>query len=78
MRDFMDVMLEHARVTTDPGSCFYGKHGIHSTINICADIFMAGMETTATSLVFAFLFLLKSPDAQAKIHKELDRVSDAG
>jgi len=36
---------------------------------------MAGMETTSTSMVWTFLFLLHHPEVQAKLHKELDEVS---
>jgi cytochrome P450 len=37
-------------------------------------IFMAGHETTANTLAFAWFLISQAPDAQARLHAELDRV----
>jgi cytochrome P450 len=34
------------------------------------------METTASSLMWTFLFFLHHPDVQEKVHKELDEVNN--
>jgi cytochrome P450 len=39
-----------------------------------SDIWGAGLETTATTLRWAFLFLLHNPEVQERVQKELDKV----
>lgn len=41
---------------------------------MCSDLFIAGQETTSTTLAWGFTYLVLNPDAQAKIHEELDAV----
>ncbi|KAM4705195.1 cytochrome P450 2F2-like [Rhinophrynus dorsalis] len=46
-------------------------------INLIAtiyDMFLGGAETTATTLCFGILILIKYPDIQEKLHKEIDEV----
>jgi cytochrome P450 len=42
--------------------------------NEAAVIFMAGHETTANSLAWTWFLLSQAPDAEARLHVELDRV----
>ena len=49
--------------------------GYFNMINNFIDLFLAGMETTSTSLLWTFLYLLHHPDIKEKIHQELDTVS---
>ena len=62
-RDFLDLMLSEIKRTTDPLSSFYGKTGEYSIINDFIDLFLAGMETTSSSLLWSFLYLLHFPGA---------------
>jgi steroid 17alpha-monooxygenase/17alpha-hydroxyprogesterone aldolase len=39
-----------------------------------AEVFMAGMETTASTLCWALLYLIHNPNVQQKLHQELDQV----
>jgi cytochrome P450 len=39
------------------------------------DLFFAGMETTSSSLLWTFLYMIHHPDIQQKVHQELDEVS---
>jgi cytochrome P450 len=48
--------------------------GYFSLFNGMIDLFLAGMETTSTSLMWTFLYLVHHPDIQEKVHKELDEV----
>lgn len=44
-----------------------------STIGVL-DMFVAGSETTNKSIGFAFLYLVRKPELQTRIQKELDAV----
>ncbi|RLW00736.1 hypothetical protein DV515_00008659, partial [Chloebia gouldiae] len=43
-------------------------------IQTVADLFLAGTETTATTLLWALLYMVIYPDIQEKVQKELDAV----
>uniref|UniRef100_A0A8C7WQS0 Cytochrome P450, family 2, subfamily N, polypeptide 13 n=1 Tax=Oryzias sinensis TaxID=183150 RepID=A0A8C7WQS0_9TELE len=38
------------------------------------DLFLAGTETTSTTLMWALIYLIKHPDVQVKVQQEIDRV----
>ena len=70
----MDVYLNEISQTTDPGSSFYGKRGTDAMVNMLVDFYVAGMETTSSSLLWAFLFMVHHRDLQKKVHEEIDNV----
>ncbi len=73
-RDFLDIMLIETKTSSNPESCFSPKIGISTIVSLMIDLFMAGMETTSSSLVFVFLHLLHHPEVQKKVHEEIDLV----
>ncbi len=75
IRDFLDLMLVEQQNSKDPNSCFNGELGTYTIINSMIDMFIAGMETTSSSLVNLFLHLLHHPDVQTKVHQEIDKVN---
>uniref|UniRef100_A0A667WGJ4 Cytochrome P450, family 2, subfamily N, polypeptide 13 n=1 Tax=Myripristis murdjan TaxID=586833 RepID=A0A667WGJ4_9TELE len=46
-----------------------------ANLALCSlDLFLAGTETTSTTLLWALTFLIKNPDVQEKVQAEIDRV----
>jgi len=73
-RDFTDIMLIEIQKTTDPASSFYGEFGIENLVNVMMDLFVAGSETTSTTLTWAMLYMIRYPKVQKKVQEELDKV----
>ena len=73
-RDFTDSMLIEISKTTDKSSSFYGESGIENLRNTLFDLFLAGSETTSTTLTWAALYMVRYPEVQKKVQAELDRV----
>ena len=46
----------------------------HNLIMTMAEVFMAGLETTASTLCWALLYLIHNPGVQQMLHQELDQV----
>ena len=74
IRDFLDLMLVEQQNSKDPDSCFHGELGTYTIIGSMIEMFLAGMETTSSSLVNLFLHLLHHPEVQTKVHQEIDKV----
>ena len=74
-RDFIDVMLIEIQQTSDVTSSFYGQKGRDALFNVVIDLFLAGQETTASTLVWMFFYMLHHPDVQASVHQEIDQVT---
>ncbi|XP_067322190.1 cytochrome P450 2J4-like isoform X1 [Anolis sagrei] len=70
-RDFIDFyLLEIEKRKNDPTST-YDEENLAQNIH---DLFVAGTETTATSLKWAILLLANHPDIQDKTYKEIEDV----
>jgi len=71
-RDFLDVYIQETRKTKDPKSPFHEKN---SEINwVLVDLFIAGTETTSTTLSWTFMYLSKHQEVQKKLQQEIDKV----
>jgi len=57
-----------------PDSCFNSELGKATIINAMIELFLAGMETTSTSILIAILHLLHHPDVLEKVQNEIDQV----
>merc|ERR1712241_982065 len=67
-------MLLEIKNTTNQNSSFYWETGHFALFNNIIDLFIAGMETTSSALLWTFLYLLHHPDIQAKVHDEIDKI----
>ncbi|KAK2884280.1 hypothetical protein Q8A67_017917 [Cirrhinus molitorella] len=69
-RDFIDNYLsEMEKKKSDPEAGF----NIEGLVISCLDMIEAGTETTATTLRWGLLFMIKYPEIQKKVQEEIDR-----
>uniref|UniRef100_A0A8C1V1D6 Cytochrome P450 2J2-like n=1 Tax=Cyprinus carpio TaxID=7962 RepID=A0A8C1V1D6_CYPCA len=70
-RDLIDNYLtEMEKKKSDPKAGF----NIEGLVITCLDVIEAGTETTATTLRWGLLFMIKYPETQRKFQEEIDRV----
>ena len=77
MRDYTDTYIQERKRVEEAGdinSSFYGNLGDLNFKNSYFDLFLAGSETTSTSLTFSVLYLVSYPKVQRKLHEEMDSV----
>ncbi|XP_077331112.1 cytochrome P450 2J6-like isoform X1 [Lithobates pipiens] len=70
-QDVIDYYLAHIQKMAGEKKSTFDEN---SLIILATDLFMAGIETTATTLQWALLYMVAYPDVQKKVHKELDAV----
>ncbi|NXU41621.1 CP2J6 protein, partial [Drymodes brunneopygia] len=70
-RDFIDYYLDEIEKTKGDADATYDEVNLTQCI---ADLFVAGTETTVTTLLWALLYMVIYPDVQEKVQKELDGV----
>nr|XP_055045338.1 cytochrome P450 2J2-like [Misgurnus anguillicaudatus] len=70
-RDFIDAyMLEIEKQKSHEDSTFHEENMVMSA----ADLFLAGTDTTATTIRWGLIFLMDNPDVQERCHKEIVQV----
>ncbi|XP_036447059.1 cytochrome P450 2B4-like [Colossoma macropomum] len=71
LRDFIDTYLvEMTKQESKEDSTFHEDNMIMST----ADLFLAGTDTTATTLRWGLIYMMDHPDVQERCHEEIVRV----
>ena len=66
-RDFVDASLLEIAKTDDPKSSFYKETGRENLANTINDLFIAGSETTANTLLWGILYMVREQNVQKKI-----------
>ncbi|XP_041913045.1 cytochrome P450 2J2-like [Alosa sapidissima] len=70
-RDYIDCFLGEMEKWKDDEASGYNRE------NLCyctLDLFVAGTETTSTTLYWGLLYMIRNPEIQRKVQEELDRV----
>jgi len=73
-RDYIDMALIEMEKTKDSKSSFHGQLGLDNLKVSILDLFMAGSETTSTTLTWATLYMIRYPKVQERVQAELDMV----
>ncbi len=80
LRNFVDHYLKMIKVQdkSQEANSFSGKEGEANLVNVLIDLFIAGSETTSTTLSWGMLYMILHPEIQEKVHEELDEVIGKG
>ncbi len=80
LRNFIDHYHRMTKAQEKSGKqqSFLGLDGEINLENVLLDFFLAGNETTSTTLNWAMLFMILNPDIQDLVHTELDEVIGKG
>ncbi|NXW28024.1 CP2J6 protein, partial [Phaetusa simplex] len=70
-KDFIDYYLDEIDKTKGDADSTYDEENLLQSV---FDLFLAGTETTSTTLLWALLYMVVYPDIQEKVQKELDAV----
>ncbi|XP_047442830.1 uncharacterized protein LOC125009170 [Mugil cephalus] len=69
-RDYIDTFLIEMEKHKESDLGFS-----ETNLALCSlDLFLAGTETTSTTLLWALVYLINNPDVQEKVHAEIDTV----
>uniref|UniRef100_A0A3B5LMH7 Uncharacterized protein n=1 Tax=Xiphophorus couchianus TaxID=32473 RepID=A0A3B5LMH7_9TELE len=70
-KDYIDCYLQEIETNKAQNDNTFDEENL---IMCVLDLFVAGSETTSTTLRWAFLFMAKHPEIQEKVQAEIDRV----
>uniref|UniRef100_A0A8C2K1U4 Cytochrome P450, family 2, subfamily V, polypeptide 1 n=1 Tax=Cyprinus carpio TaxID=7962 RepID=A0A8C2K1U4_CYPCA len=70
-RDFIDCYLTEIQKRKDDLEAGFHEEGLQYAV---LDLFVAGTETTSTTLLWAFVYMMKYPEIQEKVQEEIDKV----
>ena len=68
---FLDLSI---RTTTDESSTLHKKNADLPLLSTMIDLFLAGTETTSSTLLWGIYFMVDRPEIQDRVQKELNGV----
>lgn len=71
IRDFVDLYIQSSRENKDETKETFTKGNM---LRVIQDLFIAGSETTSTTLDWALLFMIEHPDVQQKCQQEIEEI----
>ncbi|NXC48134.1 CP2K6 protein, partial [Penelope pileata] len=71
MRSFIDAFLVRQQEENGQAVRFFDDENLTEVVR---NLFVAGMDTTSTTLRWGFLLMMKYPEIQKKVHEEIDQV----
>ncbi|KAK3596387.1 hypothetical protein CHS0354_036937 [Potamilus streckersoni] len=71
MEDFIDVFLLEMKNNQDQKDSTFTKNQLNTTVS---DLFVAGTETTTTTITWAVLYLAAKQNIQARIFREIKEI----
>ena len=75
-KDFIDLCLLKTEDGDDDSISNENEIGVEHIKNIIIDLFFAGTDTTAASLSWFILYMMRYPEIQAKCQREIDAIPD--
>lgn len=72
LRDFIDVYINEMKSVAKPGSSFYDKKGRQNLDVLLMDFFIAGSETTTSTLNWTIYYLALHPEKQRRLQREIE------
>ncbi|CAD6197646.1 unnamed protein product [Caenorhabditis auriculariae] len=75
-RDYMDAYLREQKKRVEAGD--EESFCELQLINVCFDLFLAGLDTTTTTLTWGIVYALNHPEAMKKMQDELDQIVGRG
>lgn len=73
-RNVIEAYLQKIENTQDPTSTFFAERGKENMMSFVSDMIIAGTETVSTVLSWILPILMRHPDKQDKVQKEIDKV----
>ncbi|CAI4223962.1 unnamed protein product [Auanema sp. JU1783] len=70
--DFTEAFLEERKNREKKGDFSSFCH--LQLLNMCFDLWTAGMETTSNTLTWCLVYVMNHPDVQKKMHEEMDKI----
>ncbi|XP_073481334.1 cytochrome P450 2K1-like [Aquarana catesbeiana] len=74
-RNFIDVFLVKQKEEKPNPELYFNDTNLTMLVT---DLFAAGMETTSTTLRWGLLLMMKYPEIQKNVHKEIEKVIGSG